>query len=136
MKLVSRFVLGALCLVSAAAAAQGFPAKPLRLIVPYSVGTPPDIVVKLHDTVTKILATPEMQERLTNNGAETRPGSAGDFGAGSGRCRLAIYEASAHLGEQKCSVTAPDRDSVGLNGFPSHKQLRLAARSMRGKSSA
>jgi tripartite-type tricarboxylate transporter receptor subunit TctC len=44
-------------------------------------GTPPDIVNKLHQVVTRILATPEMQERLTNAGAEARPGSSAEFGA-------------------------------------------------------
>jgi tripartite-type tricarboxylate transporter receptor subunit TctC len=44
-------------------------------------GTPPEIVAKLHDTVTRILATPEMQERLLTNGAETRPGSPTEFAA-------------------------------------------------------
>jgi len=44
-------------------------------------GTPPEIVARLHDTIAKILATPEMQERLATNGAETRPGSAADLGA-------------------------------------------------------
>ena len=44
-------------------------------------GTPQDIVNKLHQTVTKVLATPEMQERLVTAGAETRPGSPADFGA-------------------------------------------------------
>jgi len=44
-------------------------------------GSPPEIVNKLHQTVTKILATPEMQERLANAGAETRAGSPADFGA-------------------------------------------------------
>jgi len=44
-------------------------------------GTPPEIIARLHDAVARILATPEMQERLTNNGAETRPGSAADLGA-------------------------------------------------------
>jgi tripartite-type tricarboxylate transporter receptor subunit TctC len=43
-------------------------------------GTPPDIVNKLHQTITKILATPEMQERLANAGAELRPGSPAEFG--------------------------------------------------------
>jgi tripartite-type tricarboxylate transporter receptor subunit TctC len=43
--------------------------------------TPPEIVAKLHETVTKILATPEMQERLAANGAETRPGSSAQFAA-------------------------------------------------------
>jgi tripartite-type tricarboxylate transporter receptor subunit TctC len=44
-------------------------------------GTPPDIVNKLHQTITKILATPEMQERLVAAGAETRPGTPAEFGA-------------------------------------------------------
>jgi tripartite-type tricarboxylate transporter receptor subunit TctC len=42
--------------------------------------TPPEVIAKLHATITKILATPEMQERLANAGAETRPGSPADFG--------------------------------------------------------
>jgi len=44
-------------------------------------GTPPDVVAKLHSTITKILATPEMQERLMKAGAETRPGTSAEFGA-------------------------------------------------------
>ncbi|MFM9999344.1 MAG: tripartite tricarboxylate transporter substrate-binding protein, partial [Burkholderiaceae bacterium] len=43
--------------------------------------TPADIVAKLHATITKILATAEMQDRLAKAGAETRPGSPADFGA-------------------------------------------------------
>lgn len=43
-------------------------------------GTPPDIVNKLHDTVMKILATPEMKDRLDKAGAETRPQSPAQFG--------------------------------------------------------
>ncbi len=43
-------------------------------------GTPPEIVNRLHQTVTKILATPEMQERLVAAGAETRPGTPAEFG--------------------------------------------------------
>src|SRR3989441_2963767 len=73
MKLVSRFVLGALCLVSAAAAAQGFPAKPLRLIVPYSVGTPPDIVGRI--------AAAHLQAALGEPlVVDNRPGAAGTIG--------------------------------------------------------
>ena len=44
-------------------------------------GTPADVVAKLHATITKILATPEMQERLLKAGAETRPGTSAQFGA-------------------------------------------------------
>ncbi|MBL0142429.1 MAG: tripartite tricarboxylate transporter substrate binding protein [Betaproteobacteria bacterium] len=43
--------------------------------------TPADVVAKLHAAITKILATPEMQDRLAKAGAETRPGSPADFGA-------------------------------------------------------
>jgi tripartite-type tricarboxylate transporter receptor subunit TctC len=43
-------------------------------------GTPPDIVAKLHALVTKILATPEMKERLGAAGAEVRPMSPAEFG--------------------------------------------------------
>ena len=43
-------------------------------------GTPPEIVARLHQTITKVLATPEMQERLATAGAELRPGSPAEFG--------------------------------------------------------
>ncbi|QJR16665.1 Bug family tripartite tricarboxylate transporter substrate binding protein [Usitatibacter palustris] len=43
-------------------------------------GTPPDVVAKLHDTITKILATPEMKERLDKAGAEVRPQTPAQFG--------------------------------------------------------
>src|SRR5688572_13261175 len=43
-------------------------------------GTPPDVVRRLHGTVTAILATPEMKERLDKAGAEVRPMSPEQFG--------------------------------------------------------
>ncbi|MFO1313076.1 MAG: tripartite tricarboxylate transporter substrate binding protein [Burkholderiales bacterium] len=43
-------------------------------------GTPPDIVSKLHQTIAKVLASPEVQEKLSSAGAETRPGSSAEFG--------------------------------------------------------
>lgn len=45
-----------------------------------AAGTPPDVVNRLHATITQILATAEMQERLSKAGAETRPGSPAAFG--------------------------------------------------------
>jgi tripartite-type tricarboxylate transporter receptor subunit TctC len=42
--------------------------------------TPKDVVAKLHSTITAILATPEMKERLEKAGAETRPQSPEQFG--------------------------------------------------------
>jgi tripartite-type tricarboxylate transporter receptor subunit TctC len=42
--------------------------------------TPKEIVTLLHATVTKILATPEMRERLEKAGAEVRPQSPEQFG--------------------------------------------------------
>ena len=44
-------------------------------------GTPPDVVKKLHDAVTAILATTEMKEKLIASGAEVRPQSSERFGA-------------------------------------------------------
>jgi len=44
-------------------------------------GTPPEVVNKLHATVTAILATPEMKDRLDKAGAEVRPMSPAQFGA-------------------------------------------------------
>jgi len=43
--------------------------------------TPPEIVQRLHATVTSILSTAEMKERLDKAGAELRPQSSGEFGA-------------------------------------------------------
>ena len=42
--------------------------------------TPADVVNKLHATVTKVLATPEMKERLDKAGAELLPQSPAQFG--------------------------------------------------------
>jgi len=44
-------------------------------------GTPPEVVKKLHDTVTAILATSEMKEKLIASGAEVRAWSSEQFGA-------------------------------------------------------
>jgi len=43
--------------------------------------TPAEIVTKLHGTVMKILATPEMKDRLDKAGAEVRPQTPEQFGA-------------------------------------------------------
>ena len=44
-------------------------------------GTPPEVVNKLHATVTSILGTPEMKDRLDKAGAEVRAMSPAQFGA-------------------------------------------------------
>ena len=43
-------------------------------------GTSAEVVARLHATVTKILATQDMQDRLAAAGAEARPGSPAEFG--------------------------------------------------------
>ncbi len=43
-------------------------------------GTPPEVVKKLHDTVSAILATPEMKEKLIAAGAEVRVWTPEQFG--------------------------------------------------------
>lgn len=42
--------------------------------------TPKEVVAKLHAEITKVLATPEMKERLDKAGAELRPQSSEQFG--------------------------------------------------------
>lgn len=44
-------------------------------------GTPPEVVAKLHETIAKIIAAPDVQDRLAQAGAEPRPGSSADFAA-------------------------------------------------------
>jgi len=44
-------------------------------------GTPPEVVNRLHATITSILATPDMKDRLDKAGAEVRPMSPAQFGA-------------------------------------------------------
>jgi len=62
-----------LCILSTAVAAQSFPAKPLHLIVPYSVGTPPDILGRI--------AASHLQASLGEAVVvENRPGAAGTIG--------------------------------------------------------
>jgi len=45
-----------------------------------AANTPPDVVKKLHAAVMKILATPEMKDRLDKAGAEVREMTPGQFG--------------------------------------------------------
>jgi tripartite-type tricarboxylate transporter receptor subunit TctC len=44
-------------------------------------GTPKEVIEKIHATVTKVLAMPEVKERLDKAGAELRPQSSAEFGA-------------------------------------------------------
>jgi tripartite-type tricarboxylate transporter receptor subunit TctC len=66
--------------VAEAANLPGFETGSFQGIVA-PAGTPPDVVRKMHATVTAILATPEMKERLDKAGAEVRPMSSEQFGA-------------------------------------------------------
>ncbi|MCX7275245.1 MAG: tripartite tricarboxylate transporter substrate binding protein [Burkholderiales bacterium] len=65
--------------VAESASLPGFETGSFQGIVA-AAATPPDVVARLHDTITRILATPDMQERLARAGAETRPGSPAEFG--------------------------------------------------------
>jgi tripartite-type tricarboxylate transporter receptor subunit TctC len=66
--------------VAEAANLPGFETGSFQGIVA-PAGTPPDVVRKMHATVTQVLATPEMKERLDKAGAEVRPMSSEQFGA-------------------------------------------------------
>lgn len=62
-----------ICLAAFAVNAQTYPSKPIRTIVPYSVGTPPDIVTRLvADKMTAGLGQPVV--------VENRPGATGTVG--------------------------------------------------------
>ncbi len=63
----------ALAVLAATSFAQSYPSKPLRLIVPYSVGTPPDILGRI--------AAEHMQRPLGQPiVVENRPGATGTIG--------------------------------------------------------
>ncbi|RZA30588.1 MAG: tripartite tricarboxylate transporter substrate binding protein [Proteobacteria bacterium] len=66
--------------VAEAANLKGFETGSFQGIVA-PAGTPPAVVATLHATLQKILATPDMQKRLQDLGAEYRPGSSAEFGA-------------------------------------------------------
>jgi tripartite-type tricarboxylate transporter receptor subunit TctC len=66
--------------VAEAAGMPGFETGSFQGIVA-PAGTPPEVVAKLHATVTQVLGTPEMKERLDKAGAELRPQSSADFGS-------------------------------------------------------
>jgi tripartite-type tricarboxylate transporter receptor subunit TctC len=66
--------------VAEAAGMPGFETGSFQGIVA-PANTPPEIVNKLHATITQVLGTPEMKERLDKAGAELRPQSPAQFGA-------------------------------------------------------
>ena len=65
--------------VAEAAGMAGFETGSYQGIVA-PAGTPKDVVEKLHATITKVLGTPEMKDRLDKAGAELRPQSSAEFG--------------------------------------------------------
>jgi tripartite-type tricarboxylate transporter receptor subunit TctC len=64
--------------VAEAAGMAGFETGSYQGIVA-PASTPRDVVEKIHATVTRVLGTPEMKERLDKAGAEVRPQSSADF---------------------------------------------------------
>lgn len=69
----NRLVAACLLLVPAVAAAQGFPSKPIQLVVPFSPGA-------ANDFLARTLAA-EMKDRLGALVVENRPGANGNIGA-------------------------------------------------------
>ena len=65
--------------VAEAAGMPGFETGSYQGIVA-PAGTPPEIVNKIHATITQILGTPDMKDRLDKAGAELRPMTPAQFG--------------------------------------------------------
>jgi tripartite-type tricarboxylate transporter receptor subunit TctC len=71
--ITSALFLAAVSLAALTASAQSYPTKAIRVIVPYSVGTPPDIVTRLvADRMTAGLGQPVV--------VDNRPGATGTVG--------------------------------------------------------
>ena len=76
MKPCSRLALGTLTLLSANVAAQNYPTKPVRVVVPYAAGGLPDTMTRL--VATRLTETLKQQFVIDN-----RPGA-----GGIGACEL------------------------------------------------
>jgi tripartite-type tricarboxylate transporter receptor subunit TctC len=73
--IASALLSAAIAVTEFAVTAQTYPSKPIRAIVPYSVGTPPDIVTRLiADKMSAGLGQPVL--------VENRPGATGTVGVG------------------------------------------------------
>ena len=59
-----------LALFASAAFAQGYPNKPVRLVVAFTPGSSTDIVAKVNAEVGRALNSPEVVERLAKLGTE------------------------------------------------------------------
>ncbi len=71
---ISGFVMGALAIASAAACAQSYPSKPIRLVVGYPAGGASDVAARI--------VAQKMSERMGQPVVvDNRPGSAGNVGA-------------------------------------------------------
>jgi tripartite-type tricarboxylate transporter receptor subunit TctC len=61
------------------ASGQEYPAKTIRIIVPFTPGGGNDIVVRLNGSVNKIVAAPELKEQLARQGIDPAGGTAEAF---------------------------------------------------------
>ena len=72
MKIICNSVIAcAALLLALLAAAQGYPAKPVRVIVSVPAGgTPRDLVMRIRDDVAAVLQIPDVRQRLLDIGGE------------------------------------------------------------------
>ena len=70
------FVLAGMCAICASAAAQNWPTRPVRLVVPFAPGGG-------YDTMARLLGQ-KLSERITGSSfiVDNRPGAAGILGCG------------------------------------------------------
>jgi tripartite-type tricarboxylate transporter receptor subunit TctC len=76
-------LVGVLAVLGGTAVAQGYPAKPIRFIVPFPPGggTVESVVKPLNDEVNQVLRQPDVRSRLAAEGGDLLGGTPGEFSA-------------------------------------------------------
>ena len=74
-----RFLAVLLSRIPLFAAAQTYPARPIRMLVPLAVGGTGDVLATLHAAAVKSIIKPAVRERLQQQGADLAGSTPGEF---------------------------------------------------------